>query len=1131
MADTLTFDPATEYEILETIEDFQEEIQRPEELRFFTLDDQLTDYKSKVLYGKRKITKHDEKLLKKEVDRYRLIYDELITFVGEEQGYVVRDQRTSINVPWVKPIYSEFKYVAYPYTENWMPLMDESQYRTPNYYERMLKGIPRPYSTVEKVGHLIRHKTELVNEDATNQIQALSNYVRTKGVLHEDGTFNLQNVPVSNTEDDIYTKGYYIGVRPKDIPKPLADHPFLSSNTPNKLITDEPLLDVFPTIKAILTHGVPTTTDPYGEGATFLKIYDVKFSQIDWSIWKERFPPVDTILSSPPILSIDFPTVKSELGLSESVQKEYLNSWAPGFQPRFWLMMQEDGGRLIAKMYLKNIGDAGNVPPEPPGEKLQETTTESTPEECLKTDSFETFLESGIYRSPDWDKVSKAVDKDKPIPIGKCIPADVIVRERSSIISKGRVPFLETTPETMIKEYRTLLRQFIVLKEPEKEVKYEKFKSSPDSELQKDILTILKDENRSPEDQADSIQVLLNLITPKDNQYYDKEGGFLICEHTLSLLRGDLEKDRLDFYDKWCTVDAGYRVCKFCGEQVNTDVFIAQDEFTSDGKPVINYDVLETSKVVSTDHNISSVSLSLSEISKLFNLEKSIAEQVFYLILQLLQVLPSEGVLLPILQYIRNAELVLKSNKKIEKEKREKAEGVFGIVAAVILLQTHIPFLIPKRTFGIKTFRLSGFPRDTDDSSEPGTLDSLIFIIQSYFKKFSSALKGGISKTIRGLINNPKEIKTLATTFLKQSLTVFKSQFEIAKERYIVPAETKSISNFSIPLIKPTKSEYSPDEKLGSEELMMRCLIPKTKSVFTSKTLPVVSQPPLELWKNISMSKYAQFIEKLDFDIKTYSVDQKDIRKRLGIGFTKLSKNDKIEKFLKQDTIDVVSVFTLTNRILDIISQEGFDIETIAEYRQFTTYLETKDKSASLLRDIAKGILYELLQKISKDKNKEAYIKAIDFAVQRDVVLNMLFFTKDAAQEISSAASTKEREFFKKQMRTLTDDQREVQKALIDIGMAPYIVKNEDRELFAREYNYPDPEEEYETIIKAKDEQKPEDGYNDTRDYVEDGMRPQNIFGQELEVDYGDYGDRAVRPYDDYSNTVGDADFDEGYGT
>lgn len=1130
MADTLTFDPATEYEILETIDDFQEEIQRPEELRFFTLDDQLADYQSKVLYGKRKITKQDEKNLRREVDRYKLIYNRLISFAGEEDGYIVTNQRTSIQIPWVLPIYSEFKYNAYPYADSWMPLMDQAQYRVPNYYERMLKGLPRPYTTVEKTGSIITKFEKLTDEEGKQTIQAVPQYVRTRGVLHEDGTFTLQDVPISNTEDDIYVKGYYIGTRPKDIPNPLADHPFLSSNTPGKLITDEALLDVFPTVKVILTHGVPTTTDPYGEGLEFLKIYDVKLSQIDWATWKEKFPPVDPIMASSAVLSVDFPSPPDELGLSESVQKEYLDSWSPGIQPRLWLLKQEDGGALIAKMFLKGVGDAGNVPPEPPGEKMEQPATESTPEECLMTDSFETFLSSGVYRSPEWNKVSSAIDKNKQVPLGTCIPPEVIVRERASILSKGRSPFLETTPETMIKEYRTLLRQFVIPKQKEITEKFEKFKSVPDSELQKDILTILNDEKRGSEDKADDIQLLLNLITPVEQKYYDKDGVFLICSHTLSLLRGDLESNKDAFYDKWCAVDAGFRVCKFCGEQVNNDVFVAQDEFTSDGKPVINYEVLEQNSI-STENNLSAHTSSLVELKKIFNLEKSTAEQILYLLLQLLQILPSESVLLPILQYTRNAEALLRANKKIEEKKREKIEGVFGIVAGVLLLQTHVPFLIPKRTFGIKTFRISGFPRDTDDEKESGTIDSILFVIQSFFKKFSASLKGPITKVVRAILNNPKEIKQLTITFLKQSTSVFRTQLEIAKERYTAPVELTEISSFTLPLIRFDKTEFSPEERIGSEELMARCTIPKTNSIITSKVLPSVVQSQLELWNSIVPSKYAKFVAPEEFDVETYSVDQKDIRKRLSIGLTKIIKSDKIDKFLKQPTIDAVSVFTLTSRILDILSQNEFDIEKAAYFRKLITYLKTKDENPSILRDIAKGVLYELMQVISKDKQKDVYAKAIEFAVQRDVVLSMLFFTRDEADRISTAASTKEREFFKSKMRALTDDQREIQKALIDIGMAPYIVKNEDRELFAREYNYPDPEEEYNRLIAEADLNRPEEGYNDNRDFVEDGVRPQNVFGQEMETDYGDYGDRYVRPYDDWANTVGDADFDEGYGT
>jgi len=44
MEGILVFDPTSEFELLETIDDFQEQITRPEELRFFTLDEQLQDF-------------------------------------------------------------------------------------------------------------------------------------------------------------------------------------------------------------------------------------------------------------------------------------------------------------------------------------------------------------------------------------------------------------------------------------------------------------------------------------------------------------------------------------------------------------------------------------------------------------------------------------------------------------------------------------------------------------------------------------------------------------------------------------------------------------------------------------------------------------------------------------------------------------------------------------------------------------------------------------------------------------------------------------------------------------------------------------------------------------------------------
>lgn len=1124
MADVLTFDPASEFEILETISDFEEEVQRPEELRFFTLDEQLLDYQSKVLSGKTKLTKFEVKKVYNEVSRFREIYNDLIVFGDMESGYVVDTERKSINVPWITPIYSNFEYQAYSYKENWMPLMDRSQINNPNYYTRMLVALPKPYKTTDRTGRLIDKKSHLVDDEGQHDIQALGVYSRTRGIIHEDGSFDVIPLPILNTGDDIYIKGYYLRDRGVDIPSPLSDHPFLASTKPSNVITNDTLIDVFPSIQAVMNHAVKTTTDPYGEGLKYLRVYDVKLKQVPWKLWKERFPPVDQVSSSPAVLSVTFPDSGEIIAPSDNIKKQYVIPWQQGIFPRFWLSQQEDGGMLTVKMYQSKVGQVGLVPPEPMGDKLQPKFGESTPEECLVTDNFDSFLNSGVYRSAPTSQISVAVDKNKPLPKGTCVTVDYLQHEISSGVSSGKVAWRETSGKELLEQYTKLLRKFQI--DPKKEVvpKYEKYAGKPESEIRKDIVTILADEERTPEDKADAIQTIVNMIMPIQNVYLDKDDSFIICSHTLAELRGDLEDNRLEFYSTWATVQDGSRVCKFCGEQINTDVLIAQDEFNSDGKPDINYDTLE-GQMFRGKTNISTFTTSIKELGKLFNLENP-GEATMYLLLSLLQVLPNESAILPVLQNIRKLTAVLRSNKKVESTAREKAEGITGIAGMVVLLQTHNPFLIPRRSIGGKVFKLSGYPRDTNDTADSPVLDSILYILRTTFEEFKNTFSGPTTSLFRAIINTQKKVREETVRFLGQAFNEFKAEFESAKERYIAPTEQEEVTQFSLPIIHLEKLAYSPNEKMGNEELMMKCGVSKPRSVMITKLLPKVTQDPIELAKNIVPAPHALYVVAPKLEIKKILFDDKEVRRRLNIKLTKLIKSDKIEKFLNKDTIDAVSVLTLMNRILDILSEQDTDIELIKSYREATTYLETR-KNPSLLRDTAKGLLYELFQDLSNVKNKSGVVKAIDEALLKDIVMNMILLTKEEAERISESARTKERENFKQRMRSLNDTQREITKMLLDVGVAPYIITNEDRETFSREYNYPDPEEEYNEIIQQQDNEMPEDGYNDTRDFVEDGDMPLNVFGQQMEVDHGAYGDRAVRPYDDYSNMVGD--FDEGY--
>jgi hypothetical protein len=168
-------------------------------------------------------------------------------------------------------------------------------------------------------------------------------------------------------------------------------------------------------------------------------------------------------------------------------------------------------------------------------------------------------------------------------------------------------------------------------------------------------------------------------------------------------------------------------------------------------------------------------------------------------------------------------------------------------------------------------------------------------------------------------------------------------------------------------------------------------------------------------------------------------------------------------------------------------------------------------------------MLYELFNTIKGD---DKLIEGLRTAMNRDLNMRMILIKKEDAENEVNITRTKERETFKMRMRGMTDEQREITKRLLDIGIAPFVITNEDREMFAKEYNYeevaiePGNTEEF-------DEEAPEDGFTRRDGEDDNGLGDK---GLPLETDYGDYGDKADRPLDDYSNTGGQFDFDEGDG-
>jgi hypothetical protein len=1102
MEDILIFNPGSEFEIIESIE-FEEEIQRPEELRFFTLEEQLLDYFEKVLPKKKNITKFEYETIAKEIDRVRELYGKSILLTDTD--YVLETGRKKISVPWVHSIYSKFDYTAYSFAESWVPFYERGRRSQPNFYQQMLTALPKPYKTIENTGVPLTEDSITTNEQGKDEIRALTTYNRTKSIIHEDSTMSVINQPIANTADDIKSKGFFLEARKDEIPNPFNGHPFLSSNGSSSILTNESLLDVFPTVEAILTHGVPTTVYPYTEGAKFLKIYDVKLSQVPWVLWKVKFPPSDTITTTPDIEFVRFPDQEDEVAPSKSLQDTYLVPWDIGINPRFWMMRQEDAGTLVVKMLLSKAADSGKVPPETMGEKPVAQFPTSSPEECLITDSFDSFINSGIYRN------------------GFCIPTAYIAQERHQLLSLGKQPWLETTEFDILKNYQKILKRFQFKPVAPRQPVYENYQGQIESELHKDVNAILSDPHRTSSDKAESISLITRNIAPTNKIFYDSNGVQIICSHTVSLLNGDLVADRLKFYAEWSTIDDGFRVCKHCGEEINSDVFVSQDEFDDQGHLVVSHDYLPTNVFHGESHPQTFIS-SLTELRRSFMLDNA-GEVTFYTLLSLLQVLPAEGQLLPILQNIREISMVLKANKKIAKPDKERIEGILGVAGMVILLQSHNPFLTPRRSFGSKILKMSGYPRDSDDATNCPTLDMILSVIKTTFQASPNTFKGPSTTLFRKILTSTKEVRKETLVYLKQAANKFKTQLLSAKERYTDPPTTESFNQIFMPLIFIDKTEYSAFERLG-EEAVSQCTTNTPKCVLTGKLLPNIVQESETLWNNIKPSSYASEVVVKSTVLKTTNISTADIRKRIGLGFPKGLKLDKIETFIKSDT-DAVGLMTLLNRILDVLSKNKFPNDLIAEYRAMSVSLKIDDKS--LFRDAARGILFEVFHEIAKQPNKTSLLQAISNASQRDLTMRMILITKEEATKEDSVLRATEREVFKKRMRTMNDTERQITKMLLDIGIAPYIITNEDREFFSREYQYPDPSAEYTADELALDIDRPEEGYNAERDYVDNGDLPVGDTGQELQVDYGDYGDRAVRDYEDYANT-GNMDDGNGYG-
>ena len=1026
----LEFDPAHEFEILETF-DFQEEIQRPESLRFYTLEEQLLDYVEKSM-PEGKATRFQLKELQRERERLQEAYTSVI-----DPEFELKPKRVQTMPSWIHPIHSEYELKSYNYEKEWNPIMEQ---KAANYYPRMILGLPKPYITKNDESPAITQSTKTVNDEG-DETFGLGNYERTKTILREDGTIEVVSIPIENTIDNLRIKGYALDSRP-EIPNPIAEHPFFSSGHPSKLITNEPFLDVFPSIDAIMTHGVPTTTDPYTEGNKYLKLYDVKFSDISWELWRKRFPVVETIETSPPAVSVAFP--KPEMKAPSENLSKFYTPWFAGIDNYTWLANQEDGGAFVPRMWLSKASDSGLLSVKPIPELPEPHYPLSTPSECLDTESFDSFNASGIYRN------------------GKCIPVSAIKNERSQLVSTGRKAWHQSTEDDILKEYQSLLRKSSNIALPSVETKYEKHAAHIVPELRKEVLLLLSDKKRLNIDKFNAIVKLVEAIIPKDRLYLDPKSAFLVCEHTIELLK---EPEMEPFYREWTFIESGYRVCRFCGEQINRDVFMAQDDFDEAGHVVKSHEKLPTLM-----HGVSDFTQSLAQLKGTFELGKSVGRTILYLLLSLFQVVPLESQLVQVLTFMDKTAGAFKGKYN------EEIGGAIGIVGMSILLQTHNPMLIPRRSFGSKKLLLSGFPRDTEDSKEAHVINTILYVLENTFESFPGTFSGSVATFMRGLSNNRKSVRSNSIMLLGKSVDKFKEQFIQAKRRYESLPPDVQIQQLTLPSIVAKKERFNPNESI-QESFAKVSNDYRPLTYITCPLQPSISQKKLPYYKLMPTHPFAiQTKQHKAINLETLS--NAEIQKSIKLGFPKKMKLPLLNSFI--ESADGIALMSLLSRLLNLFKN---DMKKTVKKLQ-SIHLETRINS-SMLRDSARGLVYVFLNDMNEDNER-----ILRDSLKSDLVLKMLLMKPEDAEKEDMGLRAREREMLKSRLRQKSDAEREILKMLLDIGISSYIITNEDRQMMAKETEdtiIPEmderPDGEYDHVLGNDDDGDVEDNENGIRGY------------------------------------------------
>jgi hypothetical protein len=604
----------------------------------------------------------------------------------------------------------------------------------------------------------------------------------------------------------------------------------------------------------------------------------------------------------------------------------------------------------------------------------------------------------------------------------------------------------------------------------------------------------------------------------------------------LRSLEGEFDRDPKLYVKQWGAEEGGKIVCRFCGDTISDEVFTVKDQFDENGRAIVSYARLDDKKrQFVSDHSTRVFAESLFDLKKQFDLSQP-AEDMLYLIITLLQVLPENDKLKPFLDLLKTEGAKLKpliqSKDETKSANAQLVSCLLGFSAAILLVQTHIPMLIPRKSVGPRPIVTRGFPRDTADLADAPFVDGVMNLLRRSFEQFPTTFKGASVVFIRVLIKSQKGLRTkVLSTLQKLAAGPFKASLLLAKDM-VRPMDTKEEPTFNT--FDPPKyrfeaaSDLKPTASLREDPYPpFTCTDPLPAFYTGVRMFPLFSE--VQIVAPIVPAPTADVLPPAaPFPLQTGVPPTQLIRDRARIGLPRDWASPTYAKLVESN--DSIQLQKSLDILLDAIGLfEDAPADLIAKVRA-----ESRKAigDPSILRDFFKGLLYELAQSLPR-----SFAVRLERSLQSNLAIRAITTSETAAKSVRDKLRAEETAAYKKSLREMSDVGREITKKLQDLGIGVYLVTKNDRETFMRQLslNLEGVEPPDENVVAPADGVQnvaPEDA-NQEDDLGEQGNAELNEDGEEDDADNGDYGDRRARATRD-GEEVGDLPSfnpDEGYGS